>query len=137
MTATTVLTKGTTIEVESASAGVWNTVGEVIGFSGPGGSAKVIDVSTTASTRKEKRPGLPDEGSFSLDLNFNPDDTGQQRMYALRNSQAEGAFRVTYPNGTVDTFNGYVLEFSTSGQVDDVLKAKATVEITGAVTRVV
>lgn len=135
MTANTVLAKGTTIEVESASAGVYNTVGEVIGFSGPGGSAKVIDVTNMASTRKEKRMGLPDEGQFSIDLNFYPDDTGQTRLKALRDSQDEGSFKVTYADGTIDTFDGFVLEVTTSGTLDDVLKAKITIEITGTVTR--
>lgn len=135
MTATTVLTKGTLVEVESASAGVYVPVNEIQGFSGPGGAAKVIDVTNLQSTAKEKRIGLADEGQFSLDLNFNPADAGQARLYVLRNTQATGNFRVTYVNGTVDTFAGLVLEYTTSGAPDDVLKAKATIEITGSVTR--
>ena len=135
MTASTVLAKGTTIEVETASAGVYATVDEVIGFSGPGGSAKVIETTNLQSTRKEKRMGLPDEGQFSIDLNYDPADAGQARLFSIRNSQTLGNFRVTYANGTIDTFSGYVLEFTTSGGLDDVLKAKATIEITGAVVR--
>lgn len=136
MTATTVLTKGTLVEVESASSGVYSAINEIQGFSGPGGAAKVIDVTNLQSTAKEKRIGLADEGQFSLDMNFNPADAGQARLYTLRNSQATGAFRVTYSNGVIDTFSGLVLEFTTSGAPDDVLKAKCTIEITGAVTRV-
>lgn len=136
MAANTVLAKGTVVEIETASAGVYQAVGEVIGFSGPGGSGKVIDVTNLASTRKEKRMGLPDEGQFSLDLNFYPGDTGQDLLYAARNSHAEKNFRITYSDATVDTFAGFVLEFTTSGSQDDVVKAKVTVEITGAVTRV-
>ena len=79
--------------------------------------------------------GLPDEGQFSIDLNYDPADAGQARLFSIRNSQTLGNFRVTYANGTIDTFSGYVLEFTTSGGLDDVLKAKATIEITGAVVR--
>lgn len=136
MTASTVLAKGTTLEVESASSGVYVTIDEVVGFSGPGGSAKVIDQTNLQSTRKEKKMGLPDEGQFSIDMNFDSADAGQTRLKYLRDNQVLGAFRVTYANGTIDTFNGYVLEFTTSGTLDDLLKAKATIEITGAVTRV-
>ena len=135
MAANTVLAKGTLVEVESASSGVYVSVDEVINFSGPGGSAKIIDQTNLQSTRKEKRMGLPDEGSFSLDLNFDSSDAGQARLFSIRNSQTLGNFRVTYSNGTVDTFSGYVTEFTTSGQNDDLLKAKVTIEITGAVTR--
>lgn len=135
MAANTVLAKGTLIEVESASAGVWSTIGEVLGFSGPGGSAKVIDVSNLASTRKEKRMGLPDEGQFSLDLNYYGSDTGQTRMYSLRNTSAQGNFRATLVDGSIWTFAGFVLEFSISGSVDDVVKAKTTIEITGEVVK--
>jgi len=132
---TTVESQGTVLKIETAVSGVYAVIGEVQSFSGPGGSAKVIDITSLASTRKEKRMGLPDEGQFSLSLNFNPSDAGQALLFAARNARTRKNFRVEYTNGTVDTFAGYVLEFSTSGDRDDVLKAKATVEIDGAVTR--
>lgn len=78
--------------------------------------------------------GLPDEGQFSIDFNRFFSDVGQSRMKTLRDTQAQGNFRVTYVGGTQHNFAGYVLEFSTSAAPDDVVKGKSTIEITGAVT---
>ena len=44
----------------------FETIPNVVSFQGPGGQASVIDVTNLASTSKEKRVGLRDEGQLSL-----------------------------------------------------------------------
>jgi len=46
----------------------FETIPNVVSFQGPGGQASVIDVTNLASTAKEKRVGLRDEGQLSLSL---------------------------------------------------------------------
>lgn len=112
----------------------FSTVGEVVDFDGPGGSASVIDVTHLGSTAKEKRMGLMDEGQFSFNLNYVPDDAGQQALRAARAARSLKTFQLTYTDGTVDTFDGYVLSFSRSGGVDAKVSGSVTVEISGPVT---
>lgn len=134
MTANTVLTQGTILEVESASAGVYVEVGEFLGWQGPGAPSKEIDITNLRSTAREFRLGLYDGGSFSVDFNRYFSDTGQQRMRALWVARTTSNFKVTFPSGTVLSFAGYVMEFSYSGAPDDVVKGKATIRISGAIT---
>jgi hypothetical protein len=114
----------------------YTALGEVIDFDGPGGSASVIDTTHLASSAREKMIGLRDEGQFTFSLNAAFDDTGQQAFRASREDRTLKSYKVTYPDGTVQSFDGYALEFSTSGGVDDKLNASATIEITGEVTTV-
>lgn len=112
----------------------WTAVGEVIDFDGPGGSASVIDATHLTSTAREKLMGIPDEGQFSFSLNRVFSDTGQEACLAARAARTERNFKVTYTDDTVQTFAGYVLQFSTTGGVDDKVNGSITVEITGSVT---
>lgn len=115
-------------------------IGEITDFSGPGGSAAVIDTTSLDSTRKEKLMGLADEGQISFSLNFVPGNPGQVAFRAARASRAETNFALVFSDATATapattaTFAGFALEFSVAGAVDDKVSASAVIEITGAVT---
>lgn len=113
-----------------------STLNNITDFSGPGGQASVIDVSSLASTRREKKMGLPDEGQFTLTLNWDPDDTVHQALRTYRNNRTRAEFRITLTDGTpaVATFFGYVLGVALSAAVDQVVKAAVTIEIDGGVS---
>ena len=115
----------------------WNSelVGEITGFSGPGGSASIIDVSHLGSTRREKRMGLPDEGQLTLELSLVPGNAGQ---VALRNDRAsrtqrEVVLTLTDAGDTTLTFQAYCTQFSIQGGTDAKVAASVSLEITGAV----
>lgn len=110
-------------------------VANVTGFKGPGGSASVIDVTNLQSVAKEKLMGLPDEGQFTIDINFDPDATSHQALQTARAARTRTEFRITFTDSTPRTavFYGYVLGFEISGAVDQQVKASLTIEIDGAV----
>jgi hypothetical protein len=114
----------------------WVGVGEVIDFDGPGGSASVIDATHLTSTAREKLMGIPDEGQFTFSLNRVFSDTGQIAVFTARANRLKKSWKVTYTDTTVQEFEGYVLQFSTSGGVDDKVNGSVTIEITGAVSTV-
>ena len=120
-------TQGTTI--------TWNNiaVGEVVSFSGPGGVAGTYDVTHLLSTKREKRPSLPDEGDYTMECNFIPGDAGQQAMLADRSSRTVREVVVTYSDGSTDTFNAYVTGAVKSGGVDNKVAISFTLAITGDV----
>ena len=115
----------------SSFAGVAN----VTGFKGPGGSAAVIDITNLSSVAKEKMMGLPDEGQFTLDINFDPDDASHQALRNARSARTPCEFKITFTdtNPTTAVFSGYVLGYEISGALDDKVKAALTIEINGAV----
>lgn len=135
MASKAIRTQGTIIGVASATPPVtYVTIGEVISFDGPGGKAQIIDVSNLASTAKEKLPGLPDEGQFTLTVNYVSTDPGQSDLAAARLAQSIRHFKVTLVDGGLATFDAYVLEFKISGKADSKVEASIGMEITGLAT---
>lgn len=132
-----VQTQGTLIHVNVAgSPADFQKVGNIQDFSGPGGQGGVIDVSNLDSVMKEKLPGLPDEGTFTFNLNPDFADTVHQALRTARRNRTLCEFRITFANSAASKaiFFGYVMGFTVSGGVDQVVKAAITIEIDGEVT---
>ena len=111
----------------------WTEIGEFIDWDGPGGSASVIDITHLQSTAKEKLVGLMDEGQLSLTVNWDNTDTGQAAMQTRRAARTLTDFQLTFSDGVIATWSGYILGFSISGGVDDKVSASITIEISGIV----
>lgn len=123
------------IETQSTTLSIDNqAIGEVVDFSGPGGSASVIDATHLGSTAKEKLMGLPDEGQFTFNLNLDPQDAGQEDLRDARLARSKNSYVLTLSDGTTLSFDGFCLEFSIAGGVDALVSASCTIEITGPVT---
>jgi len=111
-------------------------IGEVTDFTGPGGSAGVIDITNLQSTAKEKLIGLRDEGQLSMTLNFSATDVAQMNLRTDRAARTKKRVTMKFvdTNTCIAVFKGYCLSYSISGAVDNKITANAVVEITGAVT---
>ena len=112
------------------------SVGQVVGFNGPTGSANVIDASHLGSTAKEKMIGLRDEGQITLDCLLAPADSGQVKLRECRAARTQGNWAIKMTDTAITMLNGhgYVSGFSVTGAVDQIVKASITIEISGAVT---
>jgi predicted secreted protein len=134
MASKAIRTQGTIIAASAATPPVtFTTIGEVISFDGPGGKAQIIDTTNLASVAKEKLPGLPDEGQFTLTVNYVSTDPGQAALAAARLSQSIMHFKVTLVDGGLATFDAYVMEYKISGKADSKVEASIGMEITGLV----
>jgi hypothetical protein len=113
-----------------------NPVGQLKSFSGPSGSANVIDVSHLGSTAKEKMIGLRDEGQLSLDVLYDGSDTGQKSMRDDRAARTKKAACIKFTDGSssIAKFKAYCSGFSITGSVDNAITASIQLEITGPVT---
>ena len=60
----------------------------------------MIDLGNLASTSKEKRVGLRDEGQLLLSLHFNPDDTVHLGLRTDRANRACRQFKITFTDTT-------------------------------------
>jgi hypothetical protein len=136
MSSNAIEAQGTTIQIGTGATPTWATIKEVKSFTGPGGSAAVIDVTDLSSTAKEKRMGLHDEGQLSFTMNYLPDDTQHALLRTNRAGRVLTPFRLTFTDTSpkIWTFNAYVTSFAVSGAVDGVIEANVTLEITGAIT---
>jgi hypothetical protein len=132
----TLESQGATLAISvGTSPTSFTTIANVIDVSGPGGSASVIDITNLASVAREKRMGLPDEGQVTFNVQLDPDNATHQAVRDARKNRTECQFRLTLTDSTPTTltFNGFVLNFSVSLAVDDVVKASITIEVNGAV----
>jgi hypothetical protein len=132
----TLESQGATLAISvGTSPTSFTTIANVIDISGPGGSASVIDITNLASVAREKRMGLPDEGQVTFNVQLDPDNATHQAVRDARKNRTECQFRITLTDSTPTTliFNGFVLNFSVSLAVDDVVKASITIEVNGAV----
>ena len=121
-----------------ASPQVFSTISEIKTFSGPTGSAAVIDVTDLSSTAKEKRMGLADEGQLSFTINYIPDNTQHTLLRTRRASRVETDFKMVFTDDSPSTtwsFSAFVTGFAVSGAVDNVVEANVTLEITGSITQ--
>lgn len=133
-------TTGLTITVGTATAtsATYTAVANVRAISSAfDGSASEIDVTNLASTGKEFRLGLVDNGGARMDIHLDNADAGQVAVRSAQVASTQKAFKLILPSGTTPTasFNGFVKSFPVTGVgVDGVVGASIDIKITGAVT---
>lgn len=129
-------TQGVVISVSNGSPTTWVAIGNITDFSGPGGTASIIDISNLDSVMKEKMTGLPDEGQLSFNVNLDPDNASHLLLKTIRTARTRAEFKIALTDATPTTlyFFGYVLGFVLSGGVDAAVKAAITIEIDGVVS---
>ena len=132
-------TTGKTITVGTGAAtpATYTDIGNVRNLSEfESGSASEIDVTHLGSTAKEKRLGLVDNGSFSLEIDHTNADAGQAALQARRLDGAAVNMKVILPSGTTPTasFSALIKKFSKNAAVDGVVKGTCDVTVNGAVT---
>lgn len=121
---------------DGAVTEAFTAIPEIKTFSGPGGSASVIDVSDLDSTGKEKRMGLKDEGQLQFTINYIPGNAVHAGLRTDRTNRTLRNFQMVFTDTTATTwtFSAYVLGFSVAGAVDGVVEATVTLEISGSIT---
>jgi predicted secreted protein len=137
MSSNAIETQGMQLQIgDGATPEVFTKISEIKNFSGPGGSASVINVASLDSTAQEKRMGLVDEGQLQFTINYVPADPQHAALRAARASREQANFRLIFTDtgATQWDFAAFVTGFSVSGGVDAVVEAQVTLEITGAIT---
>jgi predicted secreted protein len=118
----------------TGSPGTYQTVGEVVSISGPGGEASEIDVTHLGSTAKSYLIGLPDEGDVTLSVNHDNDDTTQQALRTARTNATLTYFKIVLSDTKTITFVGFVKGYSVTIDSDSKVMADITIRVSGAVT---
>lgn len=136
--ATTMPTQSVTLAVgNAASPEVFTTIAQVVNISGPDGSATEIDTTALDSAAKTFRVGLKDEGSVGFTINYDADDAQHAALRTALGSTTSKNYRITLTDTSpakTYTFAAYVQQFALDISPDDVVKANASLRITGAIT---
>lgn len=130
-----IVSQGITVEIgDTASPPNYDEIPEIKSISGPSTTIPMIDVTSLASAAKEYRPGLKDQGEIQLSINWSPDNSVHADLRTAQSDREIRPFRITWTDTspvTVWTFDAYVMSFSVSAAVDQVVEASVTLRVTG------
>ena len=130
-------TQGCELRVgDGASPNVYTSIAGVVSCSGPSGSRQVIDVTTLASTGREKQVGIPDYGQVTFELIYDGDQATNTSLYDDFQNGTLRDFQLVFSDSPEEIFSfaAYVLAYSYTANIDDVVRASVTLEIDGPVT---
>ena len=128
--------QGTTLKFtpaggEQVAVGRLTSVGEIQTDS------EEVDVTTLESTGgyREYLQGFKDSGELEVEGYHDGNDAGQAALRSAYASGAAGEVKITFPDGTVVGFNGYVKAHTIgAAEVDGAVGFGATFRISGGVT---
>ncbi len=129
-------TQGMVIKIgDGGGTEVFTAIPEIVSFSGPGGSANVIDATNLSSTAKEKRMGLADEGQLQFTIRYVPANAQHAQLRTDRAARTLRNFKLEFTDSpvTVWDFSAYVTSFTVSGGVDALVEAQVSLEISGSI----
>lgn len=118
----------------TATPVAFTTIANVHTFSGGDAAAADIDVSNLSSTSKEFLLGLRDNGSFTIELDYDFADAGQAALLVAQASGAVKQFKLTLPDGHTATFAALVKKVAFGGGVDQAVKRPVETRVTGDIT---
>lgn len=131
------IAQGCTISVDKTGSGTYTKLAQIESFDGPSNTVGSVETTNLDSTRRTYRPGLPDGGEISFDLQFDPADTSHIYLRGLADAPATKSWQVSYPtatHATLDTFSGHLTEYKPSGGgSEDLLMASVTIKITSGI----
>jgi hypothetical protein len=126
---------GTTYGIhDGADPGAFDMIGEVIDITPPALTTDQVEAThfLSAGGVREYIPGLKTPGEGSLTLNWIPGGASDVILQALLASGEVRSHQVTFPNGTIWTFDGWVKGFAPSTPIGDRMTAVVTIQSSGA-----
>jgi hypothetical protein len=98
-------------------------IGRVESYGDFGDERAAVTFNSVGSGRIEKAKGSADAGTLALTVGYDPLDAGQIAVEAALASIQNFAFRVTFPDGSIQYFRGLVMSKRRSvGSADNVIK---------------
>lgn len=129
--------------VTAGSTPSYSTLGEVKNISGPSTEVSTIDVTTHSSAAagnyREFIPSLIDPGTIEVDLNWVHSDTTHKDLWTDLQQRTKRDFQIVVPPTAAGAtcnmnFQAYVTGMPKEFPTDDVVSAKLSLRITGAIT---
>lgn len=115
-----------------------SNIGEIVSFTGPSPSLTVIDITNLSDSAKKKLVGVKDEGQVAIEVNYSASVTDlHPTLRTDMTTREKQTFDVVLTDSTIKPtayyFEGYVVNHSITGSVDNALKGSITLEISSAV----
>lgn len=131
-------TQKTQLKIESpTSPAEYVLCGGVKSISGfRSGEAVEIDVTDFDSDAMEFLMGLPDNGSFTVNLNYAPSSAQQEQLEEAREDQTALGFQLVLAGAAATfTFDAFVKQFALDLEANSSVQGSVTLRVTGAITK--
>lgn len=131
---------GTLLAIEEpAASGQYVEVGCVVDVTPPGVEWENVEsemcLGDLTSTTPESSPGDPTVDEVSFTGFFEPGSTEDVLLRAVAAGLATRTWRLTYPNATTDTFDGYLRRYKPQSITrKEYMKVEGIIVRTGAIT---
>lgn len=120
-----------TFNAAGYAALTWTVVGEVVDLGDFGRVFALVTHQPLATRSTQKFKGSYNEGTLTVGLGLDTDDTGQILMKAASLVDIPYSFKITANGGDIYYFQAMVMSWVVGvGSVDAIIGAKATLEIT-------
>ncbi len=127
---------GSTVSCDPAGGTTFAAVGMTREITPPPRHRAKIDGTHLGDDLATNEPGVEEHSEFRFLQLWDPDETGDEVMDTLFDSQAVAAWQVEYPHGVTDTFSGWVSDISPETiEVAGLLAREVIVQRTSDITR--
>ena len=138
MATSAVSSHGTFLKVGDGAGGgeAFTTIAEVLDITGPGTTLNTEDATSHDSAGwKEIIPTLKENGEVTFDINYYKHAT-QTSLRADLEARTKRNFQLVFPGSVAETasFSGYVTSFEYAAPVEGILRASATIAVSGGIT---
>lgn len=127
---------GTSFSHRTSAAGitpkVWTEIGEAVSIMPPAPSRSSVDVTHLKSPNKtrEFKPSMKDSGEASVTLNYTP--ATRVKIDALFDADVLQEFQIGYPDGSTETFSGFLTGKPTEGiEVEGKMTINCPIKVSG------
>jgi hypothetical protein len=127
--------QGTLIQRQPFGTVGYVTIGELHDITPPKLTRKAIDTTSHNDPEESFVVGIRRKSDLTFVIGFVPSLASHDHLTGLTKSYIDGAkdsWKVIYPDASVWTFDGYIVDIGPSAKVDGDLTATVTVRPTGA-----
>lgn len=125
---------GTKLEMGSTdSPPEYAMIAELTNFTPPALQREMQDATHSQSPGgwREFIAGLKDGGEAQFEGNFIPGSATDKRLRAAQIETFKRSYRITWPNGAVWEFAGFVTAYEPEGPIEDKMTFSLTIKVTG------
>lgn len=128
---------GTKFQFTTDSGTSWTDVGEVINPTPPAPTKETYDVThhASASGHREFLGGLVDGGEASVEVMFDPQDTGHKELMSRANTahEAPQQYRVVQSDSTIIEFSAVCTGYTPTVPLEDKLTQSFAFKVSGTI----
>jgi hypothetical protein len=127
--------QGTLIQRQPFGTVGYGTIGELHDITPPALTRKTIDTTSHNDPDESFVVGIRRKGELKFQIGFVPSLAAHDHLVGVTKSWLDGAkdsWRILYPDGSIWTFDGYVVGIAPSAKLDGDLTAEITIRPTGA-----